>query len=201
MKILNNLKKIYKRKRLKKKNFTIISDNCWGNFMYQSVGIEYQSPFIGMFIYAEDYIRLLDNLDYYLKQEIVFIKHSKWEKQMPNRSIIGTYPIGVIGSDVEIHFLHYNDEEEVVSKWKRRLERMDMNNLYIKMSEKALCEKEHILKFDKLNFKNKVCFTKNEYPELKSCIFLEKTASEKFIQDEWKFQSKKFKFIKWINEG
>lgn len=37
---------------------SIISDNCWGGITYHSLGLEFLSPFINLFLESEDYLRL-----------------------------------------------------------------------------------------------------------------------------------------------
>ena len=45
------------RKKLKHTDFCIISNNCWGGFIYQKFGIKYNTPTIGLFIYERYYIK------------------------------------------------------------------------------------------------------------------------------------------------
>ena len=40
------------RFRLKKKNFSIISNDCWGGSVYLDLGIPYTSPTVNLFIYS-----------------------------------------------------------------------------------------------------------------------------------------------------
>ena len=58
------------RRRLKNKNFTIICDNCWAGKVYQELGLPYQTPFVGMFVFSPDYIKMLKNLKHYLSGDI-----------------------------------------------------------------------------------------------------------------------------------
>lgn len=197
--ITKKIKVINNNRKLLNKDFTIISDNCWGNFMYQEVNVKYNSPFIGLFIYAPDYIKLLQNLKYYIGQDLTFIKHSKYEEFMPKKEIIGAYPLALLGGEIEIHFLHYKNEQEVLEKWHRRVKRINWNNLYVKMSERPLCTKELIELFDALDYDKKVCFTKNEYLEYKSCVWLKEMKDMPYVQDEWVHQKKYFNIVDWLN--
>ena len=74
------------RRRLKNKNFTIICDNCWAGKVYQELGLPYQTPFVGMFVFSPDYIKMLKNLKYYLSGNIplTFVKESKYIKDFDN---------------------------------------------------------------------------------------------------------------------
>lgn len=49
-KIYLYMTKKYRSKKLIDEHFTIISNNCWGGTIYQSYGVKYQTPTIGMFI-------------------------------------------------------------------------------------------------------------------------------------------------------
>ena len=70
-------KEILRHLAIRNKQVTIISNNCWGGFMYQSCRIKYNSPFIGLYMYAPEYIALLRNLKYNLSQPLRFIKHEQ----------------------------------------------------------------------------------------------------------------------------
>ena len=67
--ILGNINKI----GLKNKCFTIISNNCWGGFVYQKFNLQYRTPFVGLFIFAPDYIELLENFDILIEKKLFFI--------------------------------------------------------------------------------------------------------------------------------
>ncbi len=64
--------------------------------------------------------------------------------------------------DVEIHFLHYKTQEEVVKKWNRRLERLkehiNYDNFFFHISDQDLVDQDIIKAFHKLDFKNKLSF-------------------------------------------
>ncbi len=55
------------RKRLKNKNFTVLSNNCVGGVILHELGERFNSPTVNLFFKAEDYLKFLENLDYYLK--------------------------------------------------------------------------------------------------------------------------------------
>ena len=64
-KIRYTFKSYYSKKdkeALKDINFVIISDNCWGGSVYQWLDRPYNSPFVGLGIYGDCYIKLLSNL-------------------------------------------------------------------------------------------------------------------------------------------
>ncbi len=137
------------------KQFVIISNNCWGAEIYRSLGLEYNTPFVGLFIYGPDYLKLLKRLDYYLSLELCFTKKSNWTGSAMN------YPIGKL-EDIEIHFVHYINKEEAKTMWERRLTRMqkvkNRNNYYLKICDRDLASTDIIKGFHKLPYKNKISF-------------------------------------------
>lgn len=114
------------------RDFCVISNNCWGAEVYIDRKIEYNSPFVGLFIPPLQFVKMVNNLPVYLKLELVFIKKTKC-KEYEKLHLKEKYPIALLG-DIEIHFLHYKDENEAITKWKRRLGRMplDSSNWFIK---------------------------------------------------------------------
>ena len=193
----------YKRRhQLKGTDFSIISNNCWGGMIYQYFGLKYLTPTVGLFIMDDDYIRFLENLEYYLAQPIKFIGHSQSRYQ----SVLGKestakndYPIGLLG-DVEIHFLHYHSEEEALKKWNKRLTRLNKNRLLVKWSQRSTDSTELLDKFEQLPFKNKICFTK--YPR-NNPIFIKIDALRRLnVQggDETPYVMEKVNLIELINK-
>ncbi|GAA4306389.1 DUF1919 domain-containing protein [Aestuariibaculum suncheonense] len=149
---------------LKDKNFVIISNNCWGGTAYQWYERPYNSPFVGLFLYGPCYLKLLNNFEYYMTQELEFVSSSFY----PDREL--TYPLAKL-DDVEIHFTHYETEEEAKEKWKRRTERMlqetNLDNYYFKICDRERTTKEHLLEFHQLPFKNKLSFSIKDHKELR----------------------------------
>ncbi len=159
-------KKYYSKKDielLKDKNFVIVSDNCWAGSVYQWLGRPYNSPFISIGFYGDCYIKLLSNFDYYMSLPLNFIKESKYK----NRKI--TYPLAVL-DDIELHFTHYETEEDAKTKWERRktrmLEETNKNNYIFKMCDAWYASEQNFKDFQKLQLKNKLSFSVNEYKQL-----------------------------------
>lgn len=152
-----------RRKLLKYKDFTIISNNCWGGLVYQYFGLPYATPTIGLFMMDDDYIKFLENLDYYLSQSLVFIPHSesKYQERL-NRETTAkdSYPIALL-DDVEVHFLHYKSSEEAERKWEYRKNRINKDHLLVKMSQRSSNDDAILERFEKLPFENKICFTES----------------------------------------
>lgn len=59
------------RRRLKNRNFTLLSNNCNGGFVYHDLGIRFNSPTINLFFYSNHFFDFLEHLDDYLKSELI----------------------------------------------------------------------------------------------------------------------------------
>lgn len=88
-----------RQKKLKNKIFTIISNNCWGGMVYESFNLPKQSPTVGLFFMADEYIKFLQAFPEILNEEIVFIDpmESKYVDFLKQDSRFGQYPIGKLG--------------------------------------------------------------------------------------------------------
>ena len=165
---LNPLLAPLRRRKLYNTNFTIISNNCWAGHVYRYFGIPYLTPTVGLYFFADDYLKLLQRLRYYMQQDLHFISLSESKHQNELLDHGGkslTCPIGVL-DDIEVIFLHYKTAEEAQHKWYRRRERMNWDNLYVKMSQMNGCSEDMMKEFDLLPFDNKFLFVKQKYKTL-----------------------------------
>lgn len=148
-----------RRRKLKNLDFTIISNNCWAGFIYQSYGLKYTTPTIGLFIMPDDYIKFITNLKKYLNLKLDFIapEKSKWYAIVNNFHNYGKYPVAKLG-DIEIFFMHYSSNEIAEKKWNERKERINFKKIIYKFSDMNFCTENNIIDFQKLDLKNKICF-------------------------------------------
>ena len=198
--ILRKFKGIYLKRKLTNRNFTIVSNNCWGGFVYKTFNLEYNSPFIGLFLFAPDYINLLKNFKNIINNELIFInpEESRYKDKLIEYGTFETYPIGKLDDGVEIHFLHYTSKKEAKEKWNKRVQRIDMNNLLVKFSDRDLCSEELIYEFNKLKFKNKLCFTAKEYKN-SNTIVLKEFKGKECVENEWNYYKKYIDIVNIIN--
>lgn len=140
--------------RAKNKKFVIISNNCWGAEIYKRYKREYNTPFVGLYICGEDFLKLLKNFAYYMNCDLKF-NHDYTDKKI-------NYPVGFL-DDIEVHFLHYQNAEEAYEKWSRRVERMkietDLSRYFFKICDRDLKSLCVISEFHELPFQNKVSFS------------------------------------------
>lgn len=187
-----------RRKKINSTDFTIISNNCWGGFIYQSYNLKYNTPTVGLFFMADDYIKFISDIKKWIYQSINFINftESKYYDHFKDWNKFGKYPIGILeGSDIEIHFLHYNSEKEVLDNWDRRLKRINWNKVLYKFNDQNLCLYEHIKKFSELPYKNKICFTSKHY-NLPSAVYVKSSKIYSEIKASYEpFGNSKYKNI------
>src|SRR5688572_22103122 len=92
---------------LQNKDFTIISNNCWGGIIYQDLQLPYLSPTVNLYMFIPCYIKFLENLEFYLNKKLDFTEESKYNQANINK-IRKWYPIGKL-DDIELHFIHYDN--------------------------------------------------------------------------------------------
>lgn len=182
------------------REFVVISNNCWGAEIYKRLGMPYNTPFVGLFIFGPDYIRLLENLDYYLNCELTFKKESKWIDQSVK------YPIGLL-DELEIHFMHYKDDKEARSNWTRRLDRMnkvkDKNKFFFKICDRDLVDSDILMKFHDLPYKNKISFGINQLSP-KNHFQIKENQNNQTVPDGlllYKYSFTYIDILEWVNSG
>lgn len=115
------------RRRLENARFSIVANDCWATGVYRRVGRPFNTPFIGNFLFGPDFTRLVTDLHRCLSEPLKMGVSSRYVASP-------TYPVGTIGDDVEIHFLHYSSSADAAEKWQRRLERFEWDAARIKVS-------------------------------------------------------------------
>jgi len=187
------------RMRLKNRDFTIISNNCIGGGIYQTLNIPYKTPTVGLFIYSEDYIKLLENLDRYLAMDLKFIKKSRFPQAS---EIKKQYPIGTLNDEIEIHFLHYKNKKEAMVKWNRSKKRINKDNLFFIYSDRDGFREEFLTRYDHLPYKNKVFFTSKPYDH-PFVVHVKDYDGEETVgdSDRNKLYEKYLDIVEWLNNG
>lgn len=189
------------RRRVQSRDFSIISNDCWGGMAYEELDTRYESPFVGLFIVPEDYIRLLRNLRSAVDGGIRFRTVSSHPEINQWRAQIGrSYPIGVLQDDVEIHFLHYRTREDAEQKWLRRAGRIRWDKLRVKMSwhEHPRID-EWMREFDAMDFEAKLILAPYDVRGTRHCI-AQNDFSTDGTQQYWRAH-KAFDVAAWLERG
>lgn len=181
----------------------IISNDCWGGQPYKYAGVEYNTPFVGLFLTAPCYIKLLNKLEDHIKRNhLEFVPISKYDfiNAYRNKNNLN-YPIGLLNGEIEIQFLHYPSEADAFEKWNKRAQRMNFSNLAVKFDgSKDLAGPDECTKFSQMPFTKKILLNNFENKTGLSC---------EIISPEWqsdgakmfRYSLKLFDFNTWIQTG
>ena len=140
---------------LKRSNISIISDLCFGGYLYKALGLPCLSPFRNLFIEEKNYLRLLSDLRRYCTEtELTFHHMTKPGELEPE-----PYPVMSL-DDVEVRFNHAKTPEEAAEEWNKRRERINWDNLFVQMKTTNI---EDELVFNRLEqFEKRICFVPYE---------------------------------------
>lgn len=135
------------------KDFSIIASFCGGGTLYHDIGMQFLSPTINLAFDGCDFLTFVENLKYYLSQDIVEYKTDKV-----------SYPVGKIDNKVEIRFVHYPSFDNAKTKWDERSKRINYDKILIMAHDRdGMNSKECLERFDKLPYP-KIMFTAKKYP-------------------------------------
>lgn len=208
---LKSLKRIIKsflapvrRIGLKNKSFSIICNNCWAGHYYDNYNLKYLTPTIGLVIPPKSYIKLINNLNYYLNLELKEVKANSLScyemlKRKDEKALLRKVDDLICGKldDVEIIFLHYDSFSSAARKWAKRKKRINYNNLIYKFNDQNELDELDFIAFDKFEAKNKLFFTSNKkYKDYNFSYYDKKYSNLGYILDDLHTS---FNFKKYVN--
>ncbi len=160
--------------KLKNKNISLVTNNCFAIYLYRILNLQFYSPFIGVSIDYENNLKLLNNFNYYISQPLKVIFEEETD------AFYGFL------DDVKIKFPHYHSAEIISEYWARRIERLNLNNMFIIHTYKDLSIEEKAA--DKLAEK------------INNLIVIEKEHSYIYQNHKKIVTDKEIDFIKWFNK-
>ena len=143
--------------KLKNTEFCIIANNCLGSRIYQTLGRQYNTPFVGLLVPPPCFAKLVADFESYMAKELTFSKESKYPNHPNARRTNKPCPIGRLG-DIELQFIHYSSEDEAAKKWNQRKARINYTKLHYILVIGNIDEPEIIATYTQSNTQNKVCF-------------------------------------------
>ena len=161
----------------------------------KDLNIKFNTPTINLFFYPSDFIKFVENIEYYISIELQEVQNELYN-----------YPVGCL-KDINIHFMHYDTFTNAKQKWEERCKRIDLDNIYIMMTDRDGCTDEDIKHFDKLKYKNKVIFTSRNYENIENSFYIKGFEGKNMVGNLFEFKNsftvKKyyddFDYIKWFN--
>jgi uncharacterized protein (DUF1919 family) len=198
----------YRRKKLLCTDFTVICNNCLASTaVYTKFGLKYNTPTVNLFFYPDDYLTFIENITELVKQPLRFKPISKYEtanaRARTRYRLSGSYPIGVLGEDIEIQFKHYKNQIEAATKWARRCQRINFDKLFFIFSERDGVTPAHIERYANLPFEHKVFFSSKptSYPDITIVVKDYFGANEVGISNANRIYEKYFDVTAWLNGG
>lgn len=185
--------------RLKNSDISIISNNCWGGVFYDKHGLQYKSPTIGLYFFADDYLKFLNNLKYYLSLDVksLNINDSKYKDVLLERHGENVL-LGQI-DDIEIVFLHYDSIDSAIKKWNKRRKRVSFDNIFIKCNDQNFFNESNFEELKKLNYP-KLLITSNHEYKGDFVYFEPKFVNEGYVVNDFKIKYKKLGVYNIINK-
>ena len=175
------------QQHLSNHEMSVIASNCNGALILHDLGEQFRSPFVNLYLEPTDFVKYLQNMTAYNQIELGFITTDK------------PYPVGQL-SDITIHFMHYHSEQEAKAKWKERLQRLNLDNLFIMMTDRDGCTEQDLQDFDQLPFKHK------SYSEIKSSFYIKGFEKQGQVGDLFEFSGwngqkyyDQFDYVSWFN--
>jgi len=193
----------YERRRLTNKAIVMVSNNCWGYQLYDSLDCEYTTPFVGLYVRPEFYVEMLRDFPRRLNiRDFHYSAESSGEVR---------HPVGVLQGGEEIEFLHYQTPEDALAKWNRRLGRMKRllersdSILAVKMCDRSGCKPQHLSAFHHLPFPLKVSLGIHEHDSSSHIAIphLKDTEADSVI-DGLRLYRKRYKYFdiaEWLTTG
>lgn len=161
--------------QLIKNKITILSDDCWGGYVYHNLYMQFYSPLVNIYWQKKDFIKFIQKPEYYLKQPLMI------EREGNIRG--NACPIGSLGTDEEkvcMEFVHSVCFADAESFWDRRKKRINFDNLFIKLGIDATDEyrEEYLNAFADVKQK-KICFYSGE-TDIEGVLYLKRF--EKYVR-------------------
>lgn len=174
------------KKKVNISDVSIISMNCIGGIFYHDCNVQFLSPTINMFFLPSDFIKFVDNLNYYLSITPEVIMGEK-------------FPIGTL-ADIKVFFMHYSSPEEALSKWETRKKRINPKKIFVIMVERDGFSDEDFENFKSIRYP-KILYTINKKYQIDDSLYFSRFKDEPQLPDiiPGRYMYSKMKLIKQIN--
>ncbi len=186
---------------LKNRDFSIISNNCWGGIVTRRYGLPYRSPTCGLYFFSKEYLRFLQDLPAHLEAELQPVEPGASRYAEEIRLLHGDHVVVGRALDAEIVFLHYASFEEAKATWDRRKKRVNYDNLLVKYNDQNGFAEGDYEAFAALPYRHKVFFTANEHLAGKpDTVFFRRYREEGYVIDDIKTSGRYFHLKKYLND-
>lgn len=121
---------------------TILSDDCWGGYVYNCLKLPFTSPLINIYWPKDEFAKFILEPAFYLQSELKMVSEGDLRK--------GLTPVASLGygqKSVTLRMIHNATFEDAKIQWERRCKRINYSNFFVKFglasnadeSLKAVC--------------------------------------------------------------
>lgn len=108
---------------------TILSDDCWGGYVYHDLCLPFTSPTVNIGWPVDQFCKFMLEPFYYLARPLKMKREGDFNA--------GHYPIGTLGEgerQIELHLTHAPSFAYMKERWDRRKERVNPNRIFVKLT-------------------------------------------------------------------
>lgn len=147
---------------------SIISQNCIGGMIYHDLRRQNLSPTINLYFMADDFMRFVKDLPYYLSLE----PQIKWGE---------TFPVGVL-DDIHIYFRHYKTCSGALDAWNRRKTRMRYDKIVVLCSDRYEFSDNSFEMWKTIKYPKLLFTCKKKYAD-DSAVYFKQYSGEEYVPD------------------
>ena len=151
---------------------TILSDDCWGGYVYHRLCLPFSSPLINIYWNTEEYVRFIQKPLFYLATELTMEREGNLKKGIHPRGRLGTP-----NDHVSLELVHSACFAEAKEEWERRKNRINPDNLFVKMGFSSNIPDEkrdkYLEAFDKVNLK-KILFYYSDSLQISDMMYTDR---------------------------
>ena len=188
------------RAGLEEREFTVLSNDCWGQALYEGYGLPLQTPLAGSGMYADCFIRFLSDIEGYLRSPLRFVRNTRHVALGRVRNQRWPWPIAVLREDVEVHFLHHRSEDACRRVWEAGCEKLQLKRIAVKFSvDKDGATEEHVRRFAAMPFERKLLISRNHHPGIACAVEIPNYVANGAVM--FRRSIKHFDCTHWLNTG
>jgi len=196
----NKMGAVLNRAGLERDDFTVISNDCWGQALYEELGLPNRTPLVGSGMHADCFLRFLGDIPGYLASPLRFVatsRHASVNRLRLRRSI---WPMAVLGEDVELHFLHYTTEADSRRAWEEGLRHVNLDRVVVKFTvDKDGALPKHAAQFDRMPFERKLLISAHPHPEISCAVQVPNYVTNGAVM--FRRSLRCFDCVHWLNTG
>ena len=167
---------------LRENPVTILSDDCWGGYVYHMLDLPFTSPLININWPRDSFCRFIQDPFYYLDQPLRMEQEAD-----PRKNLTPICRLGDGEKSVRLDMVHASTFQKAEKLWHKRKERINRNRVFIKFGFDGTDPQswEYLNVFDQLPYP-KICIYSGE-TSVKDVIYMKR------FEKDW-YRGKRIEF-------